>query len=396
MAGFCQAKKLPNVVGRIDYISNPKRQEHIEDYHNTADLDFWKLLADESQRRHKQQSQPKIVKKNGEEITVYVQTKCCEAREFIVALPQDCDWTAKEIAEWFKKTYSVECAVALHWKSDTQNYHAHIIYSERELLKEPKVSKRAFYYNEQGKPCKKAKAVKVVPKGTVNYFSKKSCDGEDNKKAFDFKKFSFAMDFKSVILYDTLNLEPFDYSRHYPQQKYGKGNSREEIIKAKNKLVVDLNEYFDLIEPFYDGSTPKQIFESTYNVHYISCDEFDDIKAYFDEFKEDYPLTPEMAESLLSPLSERKNELEYDLKRAEKMYKPTTNEFDIKINNQYKKELEPKYQSKGDSLIEKIKSLLDDVVYKIEKLLFAFKKHDVDLPAGRQHNITNDFDDYEY
>ena len=99
MAGYCSARKLTNVKGRIDYIGNPKRQECIESYYSTADTDFWSLLAAECQQQHKQQVQKKIVFENGQEIVKTTVSKCCEAREFIVGIPQDYKITAKEIAE---------------------------------------------------------------------------------------------------------------------------------------------------------------------------------------------------------------------------------------------------------------------------------------------------------
>ncbi len=56
MAGYSSARKLTNVVGRVDYISNPERQENIKSFFSTADNDFWNKLAKESQAQHKAQS----------------------------------------------------------------------------------------------------------------------------------------------------------------------------------------------------------------------------------------------------------------------------------------------------------------------------------------------------
>ena len=42
--------------GRINYITNDKKQENIIDYHNTTDSNFWRMLAKESQQRHKEVS----------------------------------------------------------------------------------------------------------------------------------------------------------------------------------------------------------------------------------------------------------------------------------------------------------------------------------------------------
>ena len=53
MAGYLDSRKLTNVKGRIKYITNEDKQENIIDYSNTADNNFWKMLAKESQERHK-------------------------------------------------------------------------------------------------------------------------------------------------------------------------------------------------------------------------------------------------------------------------------------------------------------------------------------------------------
>ena len=48
---FIRQNKLSDVTGRIDYISNPKRQEHLYATYQTegATPEFWKNLARESQ-----------------------------------------------------------------------------------------------------------------------------------------------------------------------------------------------------------------------------------------------------------------------------------------------------------------------------------------------------------
>ena len=42
---FIQISKLPNLKGRIDYITNPKRQENLYSTYNTTDDTFWDELA---------------------------------------------------------------------------------------------------------------------------------------------------------------------------------------------------------------------------------------------------------------------------------------------------------------------------------------------------------------
>ena len=48
---FIRQSKLSNVAGRIDYISNPKRQEYLYATYQTegATPEFWKHLARENQ-----------------------------------------------------------------------------------------------------------------------------------------------------------------------------------------------------------------------------------------------------------------------------------------------------------------------------------------------------------
>ena len=53
MSGYLDSRKLTNVKGRINYITDKKRQENIVDYYNTTDEVFWKMLAKENRERHK-------------------------------------------------------------------------------------------------------------------------------------------------------------------------------------------------------------------------------------------------------------------------------------------------------------------------------------------------------
>ena len=54
MSGYLDSRKLTNVKGRINYVTDKKRQENIVDYYNTTDDVFWKMLAKENQERHRE------------------------------------------------------------------------------------------------------------------------------------------------------------------------------------------------------------------------------------------------------------------------------------------------------------------------------------------------------
>lgn len=141
---FIQMSKLSNVKGRISYISDPKRQEYLYATFSTReDMTFWNDLAKECQEEFKRFG---------------TEGKCIEARELIIALPEeytkfDPNQVLREFTEQFKKRYDVECVSALHHNKTKKNYHIHLIFSERRLLPEPevKIATRSVFYDELGK-----------------------------------------------------------------------------------------------------------------------------------------------------------------------------------------------------------------------------------------------------
>ena len=102
---FIQMSKLSDVKGRISYISDPKRQEYLYATFSTReDMTFWNDLAKECQEEFKRFG---------------TEGKCIEARELIIALPEeytqfDPNRVLREFTEQFKKRYDVECVSALH------------------------------------------------------------------------------------------------------------------------------------------------------------------------------------------------------------------------------------------------------------------------------------------
>ena len=71
---FIEMTKLPNVEGRISYITSDKKQEYLYATYDTADGSFWGELAQCCQEEFK---------KNG------TNGKCIEARELVIALPEE-------------------------------------------------------------------------------------------------------------------------------------------------------------------------------------------------------------------------------------------------------------------------------------------------------------------
>lgn len=126
---FIQMSKLPNVKGRISYITSHARQENLYATYRTADNEFWSNLARESQQEFKRSG---------------TEGKCIEARELIIALPEvytryEPQEVLEDFTEEFHRRYGVECVSALHHNKRKTNYHIHLIFSERKLLPEPDI-----------------------------------------------------------------------------------------------------------------------------------------------------------------------------------------------------------------------------------------------------------------
>lgn len=249
---FIQMSKLPNVKGRISYITSPARQENLYSTYRTAENEFWSNLARESQQEYKRSG---------------TEGKCIEARELIIALPEvytqyEPQQVLEDFTEEFHKRYGVECVSALHHNKRKTNYHIHLVFSERTLLAEPeiKIAARSVFFDETGKRVRTKKEIMgedgkirdgctVIKKGEVyesHLFSVK------NDR---FKSEPFLREVKEVYT-DLINrhisdpeqhLKVFDKNSVYlPTKKIGKHNPREEEIKADNAARQEWNRTADM------------------------------------------------------------------------------------------------------------------------------------------------------
>lgn len=260
---YCSLRKITNVRGRVDYITNEKRQENIIAVASTVDnqKEFARTLAKESQQRFA-------------EYNTNDKAKCVEAREFIIGLPNDFqEETYKEIAklitENFKKKYDVDCISAIHCKNakGQKNIHLHLLFSERPTLKVPEEqseirANRNLYYDKNNKRCKKSEAVRIVRKGDlirkgyIRYFS---------DKITKFKSKEFVNEYKEYLS-ESLSMPKFDKSRHFATKHIGKHNPKKKYIEEYNDTVKQINYNLDEMEKKVPGvfkkKTPKQIFLS--------------------------------------------------------------------------------------------------------------------------------------
>ena len=250
---FIQMSKLSNVKGRISYISDPKRQEYLYATFSTReDMTFWDDLAKECQEEFRRYG---------------TEGKCIEARELIIALPEeytqyDPNRVLREFTEQFKKRYDVECVSALHHNKTKKNYHIHLIFSERRLLPEPdiRIATRSVFYDELGKRVRTKKEITgengqiregctVIKKGEVyesHLFSQKD-EVFKNKLFLDEAKQFYTALINRHIHAPQRQLKVFDPNSVYlPTKKIGKNNPKAAEIEADNAARQEWNRTADM------------------------------------------------------------------------------------------------------------------------------------------------------
>ncbi|MGO5412067.1 hypothetical protein ACTQV6_11945 [Holdemanella porci] len=234
---YLRITKLHDVRGRIDYISNPERQENLLAYRSTMDNKMWLALANQNQRSFKNNSRG--VSANG---------KCIEAREIIFHLPHrfsaNPERVLNQIVDDWKNTYHTDCAAALHWNHDKTNLHIHLIFSERERLDRDKVkyATRNMYYDADWKRCNKADAVHVIHKGEP------TSPPFEHAKTRSFKSYTWLEQELKDHYAKILGLDRFERDGlHIPQQKTFKYQNREkaERIRENNQIIREFNEIVD-------------------------------------------------------------------------------------------------------------------------------------------------------
>ncbi len=250
---FIQMSTLSNVKGRISYISDPKRQEYLyATFATREDMTFWNDLAKECQEEFRRYG---------------TEGKCIEARELIIALPEeytqfDPNRVLREFTEQFKKRYDVECISALHHNKTKKNYHIHLIFSERCLLPEPdiKIATRSVFYDELGKRVRTKKEITgedgmiregctVIKKGEVyerHLFTTKDDVFKNEFFLEEVKQFYTAL-INRHIHDPERRLKVFDPNSVYlPTKKIGKNNPKAAEIEADNAARQDWNRTADM------------------------------------------------------------------------------------------------------------------------------------------------------
>ena len=237
---FIQMSKLPNVKGRISYITSQARQENLYATYRTADNTFWNNLARESQQEFKRSgTDGKVYRSKGTDYRPARNSTRNMSRSKVL----------KDFTEEFRRRYGVECVSALHHNKRKTNYHIHLIFSERKLLPEPdiKIATRSVFFDETGKRVRTKKEITgedgqirkgctVIKKGEI-YESHLFTTKDDR-----FKSEPFLREVKEVYT-DLINrhisdpeqhLKVFDKNSVYlPTKKIGKNNPKEDRNQSR-------------------------------------------------------------------------------------------------------------------------------------------------------------------
>lgn len=141
---FVRATALTCARGRIAYMTSPNKQEHLEAYVSNMPKGGWLELSKYS--RHQA-----ALYNPGD--------KVCEARELMIMLPNsfalyNAQHLAIRLRDDFSNRYRVPCAVAIHWNKAENNYHVHLVFSERSIHRQvhgTSVATRNTYFDANGK-----------------------------------------------------------------------------------------------------------------------------------------------------------------------------------------------------------------------------------------------------
>lgn len=269
---YVRPTALSNVCGRVDYVSNHKRQENLIATYSNVDQEFWKELAVHCQ---------KMAKEAGAK-------KACEGREWHAALPNIYaqmysgreEELAKDISDLFKQITETENFVAIHWNKTMTNFHVHVIVSENKEVDDVvfgAVLTRDTYYDANDKRSTKKACTdekgnllpgcSLHPKGFRRTYAKRFGtkenlrDPEINKKI----KEALAEKFNRDLQTDRFRVFKED-GVHLKTQKVGKGlpEDLKEKIEKKNEVVHEWNNTVDELLCAAD-EVGKEAYEKSLN-----------------------------------------------------------------------------------------------------------------------------------
>lgn len=257
---YVRSTVLRDVVGRVDYISSPSRQENLvtvhASYDTEAEPEFWKELAQQCCEMNEQYGDGK--------------RKTVEGREWHGDLDNrlynqiEPELLASRISQELKKITGTDNVVALHWNKSKTNYHWHAVVSECKYINEERegaVLTRNTYFNQMGqrstkKACTNDKGELLEGCSFLKKGERKKTYKKFGKKE-DLRRKQITLNIKeavSKVENDCLNEDKYvvantskDATNHVASQHVGnkvQGKQKDKIIK-KNELIRKLNQSID-------------------------------------------------------------------------------------------------------------------------------------------------------
>lgn len=243
---YARETKLKNVAGRVDYITNDKRQEHIILTKENMENEWSDYIDFENQNK-------KSLNDN------------IQARETVIALPNDLLKDKKELEKFCddlgQSLYgnNRDYQYAVHLNKSKTNLHVHFIYTERErvLNRQPKIYKRDIYFNKKtGKTCSKddKDAVLRCKKGDIQKDKDGNIKYNNDKFTIKDKKFNNKnwLKERNLIIKDVFrrferDISLFDSKFHIAQKKLFKGANIDYLDYAKkyNVSARRINNIYD-------------------------------------------------------------------------------------------------------------------------------------------------------
>lgn len=271
---FVRQTSLTDVGGRLDYIGNPLRQEHLLATYDTAshllDGQYWKVLAKECQIAFEQYGVKTRTVKSKSGKLIEQTLHCCEAKEIFLLLGNEllekksADEILKIACTAVSQKINRPVAGALHINKSNSSLHIHIIYSERQLLpnQQNKVAERNSFFDASGKRRYKKSEItdergalrpgcRVVEKGEIY---ENHCFASVDKKMVDKEwlkdlKTNCILLLRNNELKGDVEITEYDPSTGMLPQQYI-GNRVKAEVAAKfskyNELVREYNTYVNL------------------------------------------------------------------------------------------------------------------------------------------------------
>lgn len=233
MKSFARHTKLTNICGRVDYITNEKKQEEIVCHSELLDFKEYAEFEKNNQKTAKMNN---------------------EGREVIISIPNEWYQLPKETFQE-RCQHLAECSCgkrtdmvwACHWNKDRTNLHVHVVFSERTRLADQQIKRydRDIYLTEDGKIARR-KADRAINHETGEILPPVHRKGEIKEGGFSTKNKIYKTRDWFEGTKERLQTEMEKMGVRFEEKgilhEYHEGKGREsEAIKEKNEVIRAVN-----------------------------------------------------------------------------------------------------------------------------------------------------------